>query len=126
MNRRKTKATRIKNQVLIADDHLVVRLGLRALLDIHPRIKVMGEAATGSETLALVATTHPDVVLLDLRMPDVDGLEVCRRLKLGSPSPAVLFLTSYADDKRSSRPSRRARTVISSRRWPGRISRRRS
>ena len=69
------------------------------MLDIHPRIKVIGEAGPGTQTLALVATAHPDVVLLDMRMPDVDGLEVCRRIKLGSPSPAVIFLTSYADDK---------------------------
>jgi len=88
-----------KIRVLIADDHLVVRIGLRALLDIHPRIEVMGEAGTGEETLVLVARDRPDVVLLDLRMPDVDGLEVCRRLKLETPSPAVLFLTSYADDQ---------------------------
>jgi two-component system, NarL family, response regulator DevR len=99
MNTAKPKPPESRISVVIADDHLVVRLGLRALLDIHPRIKVVGEAATGPETLALVATAHPDVVLLDLRLPDVDGLEVCRRLKLGSPSPAVLFLTSYADDK---------------------------
>ena len=99
MNSPKSKLPERKISVIIADDHLVVRLGLRALLDIHPRIKVIGEANTGSEALALVAATHPDVVLLDLRMPDMDGLEVCRRLKLGSPSPAILFLTSYADDK---------------------------
>lgn len=99
MNRSKPKSPENRIRVVIADDHLVVRLGLRALLDIHPRIEVVGEANTGEETLALVVATRPDVVLLDLRMPDVDGLEFCHRLKLDSPSPAVLFLTSYADDK---------------------------
>lgn len=88
-----------KVRVLIADDHLVVRLGLRALLDIHPGIEVIGEAGTGRETLAWLERNRPDVVLLDMRMPDMDGLEVCRRLKLETPSPAVLFLTSYADDQ---------------------------
>ena len=88
-----------KVNVLIADDHLVVRVGLRALLDVHPAINVIAEARTGDETLRLAGVHHPDVLLLDLRMPDVDGLEVCRRLKSKPPSPAVLFLTSYADDQ---------------------------
>lgn len=88
-----------KVRVIIADDHVIVRVGLRALLDIHPEIKVVGEAATGRETLDLVAATKPEVILLDLRMPDLDGLEICRRLKSTPPSPAVLFLTSYADDQ---------------------------
>jgi DNA-binding NarL/FixJ family response regulator len=99
VNSAKRTASGKRIRVLIADDHLVVRIGLRALLDIHPRIEVIGEAGTGEETLGLVARDRPDVVLLDLRMPDVDGLEVCRRLKLETPSPAVLFLTSYADDQ---------------------------
>lgn len=86
-------------RVLVADDHLIVRVGLRALLDIHPGIEVVGEAGTGQETFKLASIHHPDVVLLDLRMPDMDGLEVCRRLKLEPPTPAVLFLTSYADDQ---------------------------
>ncbi len=86
-------------RVIIADDHLIVRVGLRSLLDIHPDIAVIGEAGTGADTLRLAAAHHPDVLLLDLRMPDVNGLEVCRRLKLETPSPAVLFLTSYADDQ---------------------------
>jgi DNA-binding NarL/FixJ family response regulator len=95
----KPSANARKVRVLIADDHLIVRVGLRALLDIHPRIEVIAEAGTGEETLKLAGLHHPDVLLLDLRMPDVDGLEVCRRLKLEPPSPAVLFLTSYADDQ---------------------------
>ena len=85
--------------MLIADDHHIVRVGLRALLDIHPQIEVVGEAGRGIEALALVSTMRPDVVLLDLRMPDMDGIEVCRRLKAEPSAPAVLFLTSYADDQ---------------------------
>jgi two-component system response regulator DevR len=94
---RATSGRRVR--VLIADDHLIVRVGLRAILDIHQEIEVIGEAGTGAETLRLAAAHRPDVVLLDLRMPDLDGLEVCRRLKSEPPSPAVLFLTSYADDQ---------------------------
>jgi two-component system, NarL family, response regulator DevR len=95
----KPTANARKVRVLIADDHLIVRVGLRALLDIHPGIEVIAEAGTGADTLRLTITHQPDVLLLDLRMPDVDGLEVCRRLKLEPPSPSVLFLTSYADDQ---------------------------
>src|SRR4051812_26009491 len=99
MNTAKSNSSDTRIRVVIADDHAVVRFGLRALLDIHPRITVVGEAVAGTETLALVESAQPDVVLLDMRMPDIDGLEVCRRLKLRPAPPAVIFLTSYADDK---------------------------
>jgi two-component system, NarL family, response regulator DevR len=99
MNAAKPSLVEKRVTVVIADDHVVVRLGLRALLDIHPRIVVLGETASGSETVALVESARPDVVLLDLRMPGMDGLEICRRLKLQRTAPAIIFLTSYADDK---------------------------
>ena len=86
-------------RVLLVDDHLVVRVGLRALLETTPQIVVAGETGRGLEALTLIASERPDVVLLDLRLPDIDGLEVCRRIKNTAPSPAVLFLTSYADDR---------------------------
>ena len=86
-------------RVLIADDHPVVRFGLKSMLDLHPRIEVVGEAATGTETLEVAERTLPDLVLLDLRMPDPDGIKVCAILKSRTPAPAVLFLTSYADHK---------------------------
>ncbi|MCW5560006.1 MAG: response regulator transcription factor, partial [Verrucomicrobiae bacterium] len=86
-------------RVGLVDDHLVVRLGLRALLETHPGIEVVGEAATGAEALELVVRRHPDVLLLDLRLPDLDGLEVCRRLKASESAPAVLVLSSFADDQ---------------------------
>ena len=83
-------------RVLLVDDHLVVRVGLRALLETTPQIIVTGETGKGLEALSLVTSARPDVVLLDLRLPDLDGLEVCRRIKNTAPSPAVLFLTSDA------------------------------
>jgi two-component system, NarL family, response regulator DevR len=86
-------------RVLLVDDHLVVRVGLRALLEITPKIVVVGETGRGLEVPPLIANVRPDVVLLDLRLPDLDGIEVCRRIKNEVPSPVVLFLTSYADDK---------------------------
>ena len=86
-------------RVLLVDDHLVVRVGLRALLEMTPKIVVVGETGRGLEVMPLIASARPDVVLLDLRLPDIDGLEVCRRIKNNAPSPAVLFLTSYADDQ---------------------------
>lgn len=85
-------------RILIVDDHPVVRVGLRSLLGATPWIEVVGEAATGAETLALTRRLQPAIVLLDLRLPDVSGLEVCRQLKELSPAPAVVFLTSYAED----------------------------
>lgn len=94
---RQTQATP-KVRVLIADDHDIVRVGLRALLDVHPKIEVVGEARNGTETLTLAEQQQPDVLLIDMRMPELDGIEVCRRLKAQPPSPAVLFLTSYADE----------------------------
>ena len=99
MNPNPSNVEQKKVRVLIADDHQIVRMGLRSLLDLHPQIEVVGEAGTGHEALAQVASTNPDVVLLDLRMPELDGLEVCCRLKAQAPSPAVLFLTSFADDQ---------------------------
>jgi DNA-binding NarL/FixJ family response regulator len=66
-------------RVLIVDDHPIVRFGLRALLEAHPRLRVISETGTGREALAIVESMQPDVVLLDLRLPDLDGLDVCRR-----------------------------------------------
>lgn len=88
----------LKVRVLIADDHHIVRVGLRALLDVHPQLEVVGEACNGIETLTLAKQHQPDVLLIDMRMPELDGIEICRRLKAQPPSPAVLFLTSYADE----------------------------
>lgn len=86
-------------KVVIVDDHQVVLVGLRVLLGSHPDIEIVGEASSGEAGLAVIQAQRPSVVLLDLRLPDLDGLEVCRRLKASTDSPSVLVLTSYADDK---------------------------
>ena len=86
-------------RVFLTDDHAVVRLGLKAILADDPRLEIVGEAGTGQECLRLIPTTQPHVVLLDLRLPDMPGLDVCRRLKGLANPPAVLVLTSFADDE---------------------------
>jgi len=83
-------------RVVIADDQKATRLGLRALLALSPRVKVLGEAADGLEALRLVEQHHPDVVVLDVRMPGVDGLEAARRIKSRWPATSVIILTMHA------------------------------
>ncbi|HWD06546.1 MAG TPA: response regulator transcription factor [Amycolatopsis sp.] len=85
-------------RVLLTDDHPVVRDGLRGAFDGCPDIEVAGEAATGAEALAFVAHHHPDVVLMDLRMPELDGVGAIRRLSAEHPSVRVLVLTTYDSD----------------------------
>ena len=87
-----------KIRLLIVDDHEMVREGLRSILQEDPGIKVVGEADGGTKALELVAKLHPDIVLLDLKMPDIDGIEVCRRLRVQSPTTAVVALTTFADE----------------------------
>src|SRR5438034_5555073 len=87
-------------RVLIADDHVVVREGLRALLAEEPGIVVVGEAANGAEAVALAGSLHPDVVLMDLVMPEMGGIEAIRHIrKNANPSCRVLVLTSFADGR---------------------------
>jgi DNA-binding NarL/FixJ family response regulator len=85
-------------RVLIADDHAVVRQGLRTFLELQDEIEVVGEAADGIEALELVQRTEPDVALLDLVMPRLGGLEAIRRIREVAPATRVLVLTSFADD----------------------------
>ncbi len=84
-------------RVLVADDQAVVRAGFHAILDASPDIEVVGEAATGTEAVAVARRLRPDVVLMDVRMPDMDGLEATRRLAgPGVADPvAVLVLTTF-------------------------------
>lgn len=86
-------------RVLIVDDHEVVRLGLRGLLERADGIRVVGEAATADEAVRLAAQLQPDVVILDVRLPDRNGVEACREIRAERPETAVLMLTSYADDE---------------------------
>jgi NarL family two-component system response regulator LiaR len=85
--------------LLIVDDHELVRRGVRTFLAKHPDIVVLGEAASGEEALALAAELAPDVALVDLVMPGMDGVEVTRRLKGISPHTQVIVLTSYHEDE---------------------------
>jgi DNA-binding NarL/FixJ family response regulator len=83
--------------VLIVDDHPVVRQGLRVLLDVHDGIDVTGEAADGEEALAMAAEQAPDVILLDLKLPGLDGIAVLRELRARGTTSRVLILTSGND-----------------------------
>jgi NarL family two-component system response regulator LiaR len=86
--------------VVIADDHSVVREGLTAILSGQPDISLVGAAADGREALALVQDTCPDVVLLDLVMPTMDGLTALHAIKQVCPATRIVILTSFADDER--------------------------
>ncbi|MFC5260894.1 response regulator [Kribbella qitaiheensis] len=85
-------------RVVLADDHPVVRAGLAALLTSLPGIEVVGVASTGREAIREVVTTRPDVAVLDLQMPDLDGFAATRELGRTAPSVAVLVLTMFEDD----------------------------
>ena len=84
-------------RVAIADDHRVVRVGLEQLLATFDDVELVGSADGGEAAAALVASTKPDVVLLDLSMPDIDGIEVTRRAASTSPSTRVVLFTSFSD-----------------------------
>jgi DNA-binding NarL/FixJ family response regulator len=83
-------------RVCIADDHAVVRQGLRAFLSSQPDIEVVGEAATGTQAITLAGKLAPDVVIMDLMMPDVDGFTATRRIRDMCPETRVIVLTSYS------------------------------
>ncbi|HEY7127635.1 MAG TPA: response regulator transcription factor [Ktedonobacterales bacterium] len=82
-------------RVLLADDHDILREGLKALLTIQGGVEIVGEATTGRQTVELSEHLVPDVVLLDLSMPELDGLEVCRRIRAHQPQVRVLILTMH-------------------------------
>src|SRR3954451_10868600 len=86
-------------RVFLLDDHEVVRRGIRDLLETEGDIEVVGEASTAAEALARVPATRPDVAVLDVRLPDGDGVTVCRELRSSMPDLHCLMLTSFADDE---------------------------
>jgi DNA-binding NarL/FixJ family response regulator len=86
-------------RVLLADDQALVRAGFRLILDAEPDIEVVGEAADGEQAVARTAEANPDVVLMDIRMPNLDGIEATRRLLTDRKSPRVLILTTFDLDE---------------------------
>ena len=86
-------------KVLIADDHGLVRMALRTLLDAETDIEVVGEAESGEMAVSMAEEYEPDVILLDLRMPGIGGVEACRQITETTPGSRVLVLTSFDDDE---------------------------
>ncbi|HEV8469843.1 MAG TPA: response regulator transcription factor [Candidatus Limnocylindria bacterium] len=91
--------TATATRVLLCDDHEVVREGLRTLLSRHADMSVVGEAGTMKEAIEAAAKAKPDVVIMDVRLPDGSGVEACREIREASPETRVIMLTSYADDE---------------------------
>jgi two-component system response regulator DevR len=88
-------------RVFLVDDHEIVRHGVAALIDVQPDLTVVGEAGTVREALARIPATSPDVVVLDLRLPDGDGIQLCRAIRSAQPQIHCLMLTAHDDDEAS-------------------------
>jgi DNA-binding NarL/FixJ family response regulator len=86
-------------RLLLVDDHKVVRLGVRALLEAEADLKIVGEAATAAEAIRLAGQLQPNLVLMDIRLPDQSGIVACRHIRQQWPQIQVLMLTSYADEE---------------------------
>jgi NarL family two-component system response regulator LiaR len=86
-------------RILIADDHLVVREGLGTIITAQPDMQVVGKAANGEEAVALAQALTPDVILMDLRMPRLDGVDAIRQIREADTEASILVLTSYANDR---------------------------
>ena len=87
-------------RLLIADDHIVMREGLSALIDEEENIEVVAQAANGEEAINLYQTINPDIILMDLNMPVVDGLEAIRAIMKADPTAKILVLTSYSNESK--------------------------
>jgi len=88
-----------KQRILLVDDHEVVRIGLKSLLERHPQFTVVGEAGSAREALEQVANLKPEVVIMDIRLPGTSGIEACEEIVTKFPSTKVIMLTSYAEDE---------------------------
>ena len=86
-----------KTKVLLADDHALMRMGLKALIDVQPDLKVVGEADDGEAAVRAAAELRPDVVVMDLAMPGVDGAEATKRILDANPDAKIVILTAFAD-----------------------------
>lgn len=84
--------------IVLAEDHLLMRVGTRRILEQYPDLEVVGEAEDGQQALELIARLKPDVAILDIRMPKLNGIAVVRRIKERSPGTKALMLTAYDDD----------------------------
>ncbi len=89
----------VTTRVFLLDDHEIVRRGLKELLEQEADLEIVGEAGTAEEALSRIPPTQPDVALLDVRLPDGDGVEVCREIRSRHPEIHCLMLTSFADDE---------------------------
>ncbi len=89
----------MKTRLMIVDDHEVVRMGLRAALDVEPDFAVVAEASNGQEAIEKARAHRPDIVLMDVRMEGIDGIEACRELRSELPDTRVLMLTSFAEEE---------------------------
>lgn len=88
-----------KLRILVVDDHEVVRMGLRSLIERQPLMEIVGEAGTAKNAVQKAEHLTPDVVVLDLRLPDTSGIEACREIKARVPGSKVIVLTSFPDDE---------------------------
>lgn len=89
----------MKMRLLLVDDHAVVRSGLRMLLENEPDMEIVGEVGTGQEALEAVARLEPDVVLMDITLPDISGIEASRQIKARRPQTAIVALTIHEDEE---------------------------
>ncbi|HYH94011.1 MAG TPA: response regulator transcription factor [Candidatus Saccharimonadales bacterium] len=92
--------TRPPIRIVIVDDHAMVRRGMRDFLDLHPDLEVVGEAADGAAAIEVVAELAPDVVVMDLLMPVVDGIEATARIKAAQPDVEIVAITSFIEEER--------------------------
>jgi DNA-binding NarL/FixJ family response regulator len=97
-------------RILLADDHDILRDGLRALLELAGDMEVVGEARTGREAVAAVARLLPDIILMDITMPELDGVEACQRIRQQTPQTRVLFLTMHESEEYCVRAQRAGAT----------------